>query len=417
MGGSRYAWAVSVLLAVIAAKYPIHEAFGAETGKKFGTFFTPTGDVVELFHTGDTSLEGKLVKLGQPPETGSIVVRGENAQEGKIKLNFYQGNDILQSVTYNRTTRRKTTLLGTQIYTDWRSNNLDTTDYKLSEFGLQSLNSIIIGTAKPAEINAVDWPTSSYSDFDTYFRAQQRLDAFAEKYIGASSKAPISFGIDRNKYAAIRASRSVATYIAAAGIKQNVEPSDVHVQTLGVDDAIVYMKSADVKNMAALLPMNVSFTDNIEVLTSPLTPQAIGIKIPHPNLIETYVRKYDLEDGDLNTLSRIYNTMGVRFCDKDPPNQGVMLIYCDYFRDMFARDGDPEWYRTAISIAVTTSSEETFTVVSMFPRTYVANNTKADYDNAKRKWAWPKRSVEDAESFLIHAFIKALTREYPKTHR
>ena len=413
-------WSARIVLICLAIASSTRFAAAAEAGKKFGTFFTKTGDVVELSYNGGTTLAGKLVKLGTSPRANPITIRGDNTKDGAIKLDFYQGNNFLKTIVYDRTGNVKKTPIGKQVYTDWKANLFDPTNGIISQYGLESLNSIVIGTGQPTNPQTSDQIIKTYVDFDAYSRAQRRLDTFFKKTSNESSKrSQNNFGGINNKYAEIRLTRPAAAYLAAVGIKQNIAPSDLHVRTLGANDAIAYIKQASLTKVALALSSdgNSAIADKFNTLPAPLLIRAIAIKIPNPNFIETYLTNFVLSKDDADRLSRVYKYMRVQFCDKEPPDEHVMLIYCDYFRDAFSSDGNPVWYRTAISIAATSLNTDTFTIASMFLKTVAANDVKSDYEKARRRFGSYTSDVTDAENYFLQSFIKALEHVYPKTHR
>ena len=412
-------WAALVIASGIAVAIAAHifcEPTLAADKAKFGTFFTPTGSVIELYKTGPSSIEGEVVRLDDHGANGPILVRGDNAEPGQMTLEFYRDGKPIDSISYARTATRTETNLGSQIYTAWQATNADSLNYDLRQIGAGSLQSVIIGTIKPSKVQSLAPRASAGIQLQTYLLAKRHLDEFFKRESNLEAQNE-KLDLNGDGLFAVRTARSTTAYLNAAAISQNLSPADVHVQTLGDDQTVVFLKSAKVAALAPTLTANKGWTNNIDVVPSELMNANIGIKIPVPNVIETYVSKFSLEEPDRERLSRIYERMGVQTCGTDPPRPSMMLIYCDYYRDKFAADGDAIWYRTAVSIVVTPAGEANFSNISMFTRTAVANYKKSDYDTARRQWSWPSKSPQDAESFLARAFISALTSEYPQTHR
>lgn len=391
--------------------------FAAELGTKFGTYFTQNGGVLELYKKDATSLQGRFLKLGQSTDN-PITVIGENSRDGTLKLNFYKGGQVLDTINYSRTATREPSAFGSQVYTSWDAQETALNE-DLSKYGLNSFKSLIIGTADAPYADLVTGLKTPQMKLDVnlgvYVRLQSRLNEYFAK-IGITNSSTTDTTPNLGEYVALSSSRTNAAYLSAvaAGTK-DLKPTAFHIQTLGADNVMVFAKPDDIVKLAALGP---SADGPANVLPQFLVNGIVGVKIPNPNLIRTYLTEFQLTDDDSRRLSNIFKTVGAKVCDKEPAQDGVMLIFCDYHRGLFASDGEPIWYRTVISIAMAGSSGTDYTSFALSAKSAAAPNFKdTEYEKASKQWSQPKVSVAEAEAFVLQAFIKGVSREYPKTRR
>jgi len=400
-------WFAAIVL-VVAAQVCSTSAASAQSGLKFGTYFTDSGAVLELDKKGGTFLGGRLLKIGQPNDD-PITIVGENPRDGTLKLNFYKGGKILDTINYSRTATKEPSAFGSQVYTHWNAQE-GASNEDLSKYGLDSFKSLIIGAADAPYSDLI---TSAKAprmkpgvNFDVYARAQDQMNEYFNKAgitsLPITGTAPNPYG-----YITFSTSRTNAAYLSAAAAKMGLQPTALHIQTLDAENARVFVKPDDVVRLAgaggaiSIPPFLVTSSD--------------VIKVPNPNLIRRYLTEFKLTEDDTKRLSNIYQAMGTKGC-REELAKGGLIIVCDYFRDLFASD-KALWYRTLISITMVASNETNYTLLSLSARSATANNTKTDYDNATKQFSPPRESVTEAETFVLQAFVKGVTREYPGTHR